>query len=122
MHCSNDFAGLYLDKDDDNTAVPYRPILHRRHGTRTSLLMIAAEEVDIGMTQISHAPLDTSTTPFTGLAGGSQGTTIGGSFVRAAAASAKQALLGLASASLGVPAANLSVERGVVSGGGKTVT
>jgi nicotinate dehydrogenase subunit B len=42
--------------------------------------------------------------------------------VRAAAAAARQALLGLASASLGVPVARLSVDRGVVSGGGKTVT
>src|SRR6476619_2599598 len=84
--------------------------------------MIAAEELDIGVDQISHARLDTSTTPFTGLAGGSQGTTIGGSFVRAAAASAKQALLDLASVKLGAPVASLSVDRGVISGGGKTVT
>ena len=39
-----------------------------------------------------------------------------------AAAQAKQALLGLASASLGVPVASLTVDKGVVSGGGKTVT
>jgi CO/xanthine dehydrogenase Mo-binding subunit len=42
--------------------------------------------------------------------------------VRAAAASAKQALLGLAAARLGVPAASLTVKAGVVSGGGQTVT
>src|SRR6476619_2779351 len=84
--------------------------------------MIAAEELDIGMDQISHAHLDTSTTPFTGLAGGSQGTSIGGSYVRAAGGHAKQALLVLASAHLSVPVARLSVDRGVVSGGGKTVT
>jgi len=39
-----------------------------------------------------------------------------------AAAQAKQALLGLASASLGVPAASLTVDKGVVSGADKTVT
>jgi CO/xanthine dehydrogenase Mo-binding subunit len=41
--------------------------------------------------------------------------------VRAAAAEARQALLGLASANLGVPVAQLAVDKGVVSGGGKSV-
>jgi nicotinate dehydrogenase subunit B len=118
---SADQVDSYLTVHADNTVTLYSSIMERGQGTRTSLLMIAAEELDIGMDQISHAHLDTSTTPFTGLAGGSQGTSIGGSFVRAAAATAKQALLGLASASLGVPVAKLSVDRGVVSGGGKTV-
>jgi nicotinate dehydrogenase subunit B len=117
-----DQVDSYLTVHADNTVTLYSSIMERGQGTRTSLLMIAAEELDVGMDQIRHAPLDTSTTPFSGLAGGSQGTTIGGSFVRAAAASAKQALLGLASANLGVPAASLSVDRGVVSAGAKTVT
>ena len=119
---SADQVDSYLTVHADNTVTLYSSIMERGQGTRTSLLMIAAEELDIAMAQISHATLDTSTTPFTGLAGGSQGTTIGGSFVRAAAASAKQALLGLASARLGVSVASLSVEGGVVSGGGKSVT
>ena len=42
--------------------------------------------------------------------------------IRNAGALAKQALLGLASTNLGVPVANLTVDKGVVSGGGKTVT
>ena len=96
--------------------------MERGQGTRTSLLMIAAEELDVAMVQISHAPLDTSTTPVHRSCGRQSGTTIGGSFVRAAAASAKQALLGLASAKLGVPVASLSVDKGTVSGGGKSVT
>ncbi len=117
-----DQVDSFLTVHADNTVALYSSIMERGQGTRTSLLMIAAEELDVGMDQISHARLDTSTTPFSGLAGGSQGTSIGGSFVRAAAATAKQALLGLASASLGVPVAKLSVDKGVVSGGGKTVT
>src|SRR5258707_6836194 len=117
-----DQVDSYLTVHADNTVTLFSSIMERGQGTRTSLLMIAAEELDIGMDQISHAPLDTSTTPFTGLAGGSQGTTIGGSFVRAGAASAKQALLGLASANLGVPVARLSVDKGTVSGGGRSVT
>jgi nicotinate dehydrogenase subunit B len=119
---SADQVDSYLTVHADNSVTLYSSIMERGQGTRTSLLMIAAEELDVGMDQIAHAPLDTSTSPFTGLAGGSQGTTIGGSFVRAAAAAAKQSLLGLASASLGVPVARLSVDKGVVSGGGKSVT
>ncbi|HEX4521200.1 MAG TPA: molybdopterin cofactor-binding domain-containing protein, partial [Gaiellaceae bacterium] len=58
----------------------------------------------------------------TGNTGGSSSITTGGPLVRKAAASAYQALLGLASTNLGVPVASLSVSKGVVSGGGKTVT
>src|SRR5204862_323180 len=45
----------------------------------------------------------------------------GGPPLRAAAATARQALLGMASTSLGVPVSSLTVKDGVVSGGGKTV-
>lgn len=117
-----DQVDSYLTIHADNTVSLFSSIVERGNGTRTSLLMIAAEELDVGMDQISFARLDTSTTPFSGIAGGSQGTSIGGSFTRAAAATAKQALLGLASTNLGVPAASLSVHRGIVSGGGKRVT
>jgi isoquinoline 1-oxidoreductase subunit beta len=78
---SNDQVDSYLTVHGDNTVELFSSIMERGQGTRTSLLMIAAEELDVGMDQISHAHLDTSTTPYTGLAGGSQGTSIGGSFV-----------------------------------------
>ena len=51
----------------------------------------------------------------------SNGTAIGGPPLRQAAAEARRALLGLASAQLGVPVASLTRDDGVVSGGGKTV-
>ena len=85
-----DQVDSFLTVHADNTVALYSSIMERGQGTRTSLLMIAAEELDVGMDQISHARLDTSTTPFSGLAGGSQGTSIGGSFVRGAAVAAKQ--------------------------------
>ncbi len=47
---------------------------------------------------------------------------MGATNMRGAAAAAKTALLKLASTQLGVPVSNLSVDKGVVSGGGKTVT
>src|SRR5262249_54470386 len=45
-----------------------------------------------------------------------------GRFVRAAGATAAQTLLGMASTKLGVPVANLTVSKGVVSGGGRSVS
>src|SRR5262249_25815885 len=53
---------------------------------------------------------------------GSSSITTGGPLVRMAAAQAYQALLGMASTQLGVPVGSLSVSKGVVSGGGKTIT
>ncbi len=71
------------------------------------------------MKMITH---DTNITPNQGASVGSQGIQTGGKQTRAAAAAAKTALLKLASTSLGVPVASLSVANGVVSGGGQTVT
>ena len=74
------------------------------------------------MSQLQFVLADTNVTPDTGMHSASNTITHAGPGVRAAAASAAQALLGLASTQLGVPAAQLSVSKGVVSGGGKSVT
>jgi nicotinate dehydrogenase subunit B len=84
--------------------------------------MIAAEELDLEFSRVSHVQSDTNVTPDTGPKLASNTIKNAGLGVRAAAASARQALLGLASTQLGVPASSLSVSKGVVSGGGKSVT
>src|SRR5262249_55983660 len=92
-------------------------------GSDTGLLMIAGEELDMDMSQLNFVTADTSLTPNTGVMDASNTIkTIPGLGVRAAAAQARQTLLGLAATQLGVPASSLSVSKGVVSGGGKTVT
>jgi CO/xanthine dehydrogenase Mo-binding subunit len=53
--------------------------------------------------------------------GGSNAMSGTGPKIRNVGALARQALLGMASTSLGVPVANLTVDKGVVSGGGKSV-
>ena len=65
---------------------------------------------------------DSDVTPITGVKAASNTIANAGRGVRAAAAWAGQTLLGLASTQLGVPVSQLSVSKGVVSGGGKTVT
>src|SRR4051794_30167068 len=86
------------------------------------LILIAAEELDMDVTQLVHVRHDTNVTPDTGNTAGSSTISTVGPRIRAAAATAKQALLGLAATQLGVPASSLTVSKGVVSGGGKTIT
>jgi CO/xanthine dehydrogenase Mo-binding subunit len=90
-------------------------------GTTTGLRQIAAEELDVGFDQIRWVRPQTGLTPNQGATVGSGSIARGGPQLRAAAAYAKQTLLGLASAQLGVGAAGLSVENGVVTGGGRSV-
>ena len=109
----------------DNTAT----IIHGHHelgqGISTTLLQIAADELDLDMSQVSGMPLETGKSPNQGLTAASAGIARGGVRVRLAAADARHALLGLASTRLGAPIDQLTVSRGVVSVGGnpsKSVT
>jgi CO/xanthine dehydrogenase Mo-binding subunit len=90
-------------------------------GVATALLQIVGEELDMEMGQLKFVTSDTGLTPNTGSTGASNSISSTGMSVRAAAVTARKALLGLASTSLGVPAANLTVTSGVVSGSGKSV-
>jgi CO/xanthine dehydrogenase Mo-binding subunit len=106
----------------DNTATIYHGKVELGQGSPTGLLMIAAEELDLGMDQIRTHRVETGVTPDQGVTAGSTSISRGGPQVRQAAAEARLALLTLASKNLGVPISQLSVSKGVVSGGGKTVT
>jgi nicotinate dehydrogenase subunit B len=107
---------------NDNTATIYTGRMELGQGSPTALMQIAAEELDMEWSQIRFALMDTHTSPDTGNTTGSSSIARGGPLLRAGAAEARQALLKLASANLGVPVASLSVAKGVVSGGGKSVT
>jgi CO/xanthine dehydrogenase Mo-binding subunit len=107
----------------DNTASIKTGGIRQGTGSDTGLVQIAAEELDMDMGQILFLGDDTNVTPDTGVKAASN-TIVGGagSGIRAAAASARQTLVGLASTKLGVPVGTLSVSKGVVSGAGKSVT
>jgi CO/xanthine dehydrogenase Mo-binding subunit len=107
----------------DNTASVKSGAIFQGTGSPNGILMIAADELDMDFDQMSFVTADTSVTPETGKKAASNTINGGaGLSTRAVAASARQVLLGLASTQLGVPAAQLSVSKGVVSGGGKSVT
>ena len=106
----------------DNTVTVLAGKLEYGQGTTTGLRQIAADELDIAIEQIRWLRPQTGLTPNQGGTYGSNGIAAGGPQIRAASAYARQALLGLAATQLGVSAASLTVDKGVVSGGGRSVT
>ncbi len=106
----------------DNSAAVKLGKVELGQGSMTGLLMIAAEELNLDISQMQPITNDTDLTPNQGITAGSSAIRSGGMQTRAAAAAAYQALLELASSRLGVPTTNLSVSKGVVTGAGKTVT
>ena len=109
----------------DNTVSLKSGRIELGQGSTTALRTIVAEELDMDTNQLRHISFDTggvTPAPNTGNTGGSTSISQGGPLVRRAAVEAKIALLSLASTNLGVPVSGLSVSKGVVSGGGKTVT
>jgi CO/xanthine dehydrogenase Mo-binding subunit len=71
---------------------------------------------------MKFANMDTNVSPNTGSSSASSAIAIMGPRLRAAAAYARQTLLGLAATQLGVPVSGLTVRDGVVSGGGRSVS
>ena len=104
----------------DGTATLYMGFAELGQGTTTSLLQIAAEELDLGMDQIRAAPLDTHLSPNQGGTYSSASIQRGRPQIAAAAAEARRALLTMAAAHLKVPVEKLVVERGQVHAAGKS--
>jgi nicotinate dehydrogenase subunit B len=90
-------------------------------GSRIAMRQIAGEELDVAPERIAMIEGDTALTPNQGGTGGSYGVARGGVQLRRAAATARQALVGMAAQRLGRPATDLDVADGVVrarDGGG----
>ena len=112
----------WITINDDNTASIKSGAISQGTGSITGILQIAAEELGMDFGQVVHVKSDTNVTPETGTKAASNTITNAGPGVRAAAAWARQTLVGLAATQLGVPASQLTVNKGVVSGAGKSVT
>jgi CO/xanthine dehydrogenase Mo-binding subunit len=129
----DDQLDSWLHVNPDNTVTITTSVVELGQGIATGFLQVAAEELDMAMEQMRYGTLssrnpvrnivvDTDFVVDSGGVGGSRSMSRTGPKVRAAAVAARHALLDLASAKLGVPAAKLSVSKGVVSGGGKSAT
>ena len=113
----------WLTINADNTVILRTSHVDVGTGVHTGFAMLVAEELDVPAKNVSHGLGDTWTSPNSGSTGGSNAIqTQAGPRIRAAAAYARQALLGMAATKLGVSAASLSVSDGTVSGGGRSVT
>jgi CO/xanthine dehydrogenase Mo-binding subunit len=106
----------------DNTATIFIGFAELGQGNSTALLQVAAEELDMDMSQLKTVRLDTSITPNQGGTYSSASIQRGGPQVRTAAAEARFVLLQLASKNLGAPVESLTVSKGAVSASGKSVT
>jgi CO/xanthine dehydrogenase Mo-binding subunit len=87
-------------------------------GILTALAQIAAEELDVAYERVEIISADTTRTPNEGMTAGSLSVENSGTALRLACADARQILLQLAAAKLGVAVANLSVADGTVTGAG----
>jgi nicotinate dehydrogenase subunit B len=87
-------------------------------GILTALAQIAAEELDVAYERVEMVSADTARTPNEGQTAGSLSVENSGTALRFACAEARQILLELAAAKLGVAVANLSVSDGTVAGAG----
>jgi len=112
----------WLQVNADNTVTLFHGWAEMGQGSPTAVRMIAAEELGLSMEQVGAAQIDTNVSLSAFAAGSSSTlTAMGATSMRGAAAAARTLLLNMASAQLGVPAGSLSVSKGVVSGGGKSV-
>ncbi len=117
-----DQVDSFLEIRADNTIVAKFGKGTAAQGTSTGILMMYADELDVPLSSISMIVGDTYLTPDQVGASASNGTSTEWATVRQAAATARQKLLSLASARLGVPVSSLSVKDGVVSGTGTSQT
>ena len=109
----------WITLNADNTVTVTHGETELGHGTPTGILMLVAEEMNMNMTQMKFAHVE-SWLQAVGGGSGSGGISSRSTAIRAAAALAKATLLNMASTQLGVSASSLTVTDGVVSGGGKT--
>src|SRR6476619_3371541 len=84
----------------DNTATVYIGFAELGQGASTALLQVAAEELDLDMTQVKSVQLDTNVTPNQGGTYSSAAINRGSPQIRNAAAEARLGLLQLASKKL----------------------
>jgi nicotinate dehydrogenase subunit B len=91
-------------------------------GEMTAIAQIAAEELYLPLKSVTMHRVETSVTPPDGGTYGSQSVSGGGSAVRVAAATARQALLAMAATRLKTTADKLTIQNGVISGNGGKVT
>jgi len=107
---------------EDGTVTLFTGVVELGTGSVSGLLQIAAEELDVPYSSMRVVTPDTLRTPDQFVSSGSRAISQHGPPIRQAAAEARLFLVNLASTKLGVPASQLTVTNGVVSGAGKSIS
>ncbi len=117
-----DSVDSFLAIDEKGAVTVFSGKVDLGTGVRTALTQIVAEELDVGLQSIAIVEGDTELTPDQGPTFGSLSIQIGGVQLRNASAAARNALLELASAKLGLKPEDLTTGNGTVTGGGSSVS
>jgi nicotinate dehydrogenase subunit B len=108
----------FVEIHGDGTVLIKIGKINNGQGTPTSWVMMAADELDVPLNRVDVRFGDTAATPDQGGTGGSNGITATYGPLRQAAATARQALLEMASKKLGAPVASLTIKDGVIAAPG----
>ncbi len=114
----------FIAVNADGSVMIYSGKVDLGQGLRIAIPQMAAEELGIGVQRITMVEGDTALTPDQGPTAGSSGIMRGGVQIRQAAATAREALIGLAATRTGKPAAELDAVGGEVrpKAGGAGIT
>ncbi len=107
-------SAAFVKINEDGTVDVLSSTTEVGQGSATIVCQIVAEELGVPMASVRKASPDTAFTPYDASTTSSRSTFHMGNAVKMAAADAKQQILQLASESLGVDAAELTVKNGLV--------
>ena len=105
---------LFLSVNSDGTVTVFCGKVDLGQGLRIAIRQIAGEELGIGVDKIQYIEGDTALTPDQGRTSGSSGIQRGGMQIRQAAATAREALIGLAAQQLHMKPDDLVAKDGQV--------
>jgi nicotinate dehydrogenase subunit B len=114
---NNRMLESWLRINPDGSVTVFTGKVELGQGILTALAQIAADELDVAYDRIEMISADTSRSPDEGMTAGSQSVEQSGTALRYAAAEARELLLQLAAARLGVGADKLAVSDGTVTAG-----
>jgi len=112
---ANRMLDAWLRIDPNGTVTIFTGKIELGQGIGTALSQIAADELDVNLERIQVVSGDTAQTPNEGQTAGSLSVEQSGTALRFACAEARDILLAAAAAKLGVPAADLKANDGIVS-------
>ncbi len=114
-------AGSWIALHADGSATVYLGKVELGQGNSTSLLQMVADELDLDLSRVSAAPIDTDRSMNQGATVSSSSIQVGGPQLRSAAAEIRRELLHRGSRHLGIPAEQLSTAEGVIRAGDRSV-